>query len=311
VTPDPPVAAPTSGQLPFVGADRLRELVPPADAVDALEAALRDGTAPGTVPARSSLRVAGASGGGELLLMPAAGGRFAGVKLATVAPGNPARGLPRIQGVYVLFDAATLAPVALVDAVALTSLRTPAVSALALRHLAPPGPVRLVVFGRGPQGIGHVEAVAAVRPVSSTTVLGRDAGPAAVADAVRAADVVVCATTARHPLFDPALVRPGAVVIAVGSHEPTAREVGTALVRRAHVVVETRGSALAEAGDVLLAAGPGLPAAELVDADLAELVTGRPVFDPARPRLFKSVGEAWEDLVVASLAVTRLTQPGA
>jgi len=293
----------------LVGAQELRRRVPVAAAVDALEAALRDGAAPGTAPARSSLPVAG----GELLLMPAAGARFAGVKLATVAPGNAARGLPRIQGVYVLFDAVTLTPVALVDAVALTALRTSAVSALAVRHLAPPGsaPVRLVVFGRGPQGVAHVEAVAAVRAVGTTTVLGRDATPAQVAGAVAAAHVVVCATTARHPLFDAGSVLPGAVVVAVGSHEPDAREVPTGLVARAHVVVETRGSALREAGDVVLAAAElGVPAAELVAADLAELVAGRLTLDPERPRLFKSVGEAWEDLVVASAAYEAVIRNG-
>ena len=186
-------------------------------------------------------------------------------------------------------------------------------SALAVRHLAPPGsaPVRLVVFGRGPQGVAHVEAVAAVRAVGTTTVLGRDATPAQVAGAVAAAHVVVCATTARHPLFDAGSVLPGAVVVAVGSHEPDAREVPTGLVARAHVVVETRGSALREAGDVVLAAAElGVPAAELVAADLAELVAGRLTLDPERPRLFKSVGEAWEDLVVASAAYEAVIRNG-
>ena len=72
-------------------------------------------------------------------LMPSSWASAAGVKLATVAPANPERGLPRIQGVYVLFDGATLAPAALIDGIALTSLRTAAVSALAVRRLAPPG----------------------------------------------------------------------------------------------------------------------------------------------------------------------------
>ena len=116
----------------------------------------------------------------------------------------------------------------------------------------------------------------------------------------------MCATTARRPLFDGSLVRDGAVVIAVGSHEPEAREVDSALVARSVVVVESRASALREAGDVLGAIADGaVPADGGIAGDLADLVAGRVPLD-GRPRLFKSVGEAWEDLVVADLAVQRI-----
>ena len=107
--------------------------------------------------------------------MPASG-HAGGVKLASVAPGNPGRGLPRIQGIYVLFDPETLAPAALVDGSALTCLRTAAVSALAVRHLAPTDACRLLVFGSGPQAAGHVEALRAVRPLEWVEVVARDRG---------------------------------------------------------------------------------------------------------------------------------------
>jgi ornithine cyclodeaminase len=264
--------------------------------------------------------------------MPAEIGPGVGIKLATVAPRNPDRGLPRIQGVYVLFDGATLTPVALIDAVALTTLRTPAVSALALRHLAPSaGPtsdaVRLVVFGTGPQAVGHVEAVAAVRPLASVSLVGRDAdrtraavdaciaagfpaeGVRAGSDEVErrlaAADVVVCATTAREPLFDSRVLKAEAVVLAVGSHEPDAREVDSALVARATVVVESPDAAPREAGDLVIPRAEGLGAA-VPAGDLVALISGRVRVAPGVPRLFKSVGEAWEDLVVAGLAMQRV-----
>jgi ornithine cyclodeaminase/alanine dehydrogenase-like protein (mu-crystallin family) len=317
--------------LPFLDAAALRGAVPMADAIDALEAALRDGSAPGNTPPRSVVPISA----GQVLSMPAEMGPSVGVKLVTVAPRNAERGLPRIQGVYVLFDGATLTPVALIDAVALTSLRTPAVSALALRHLAPPrGPsdraVRLVVFGTGPQGVEHVEAVAAVRPLASVTMVGRDtgrtraaveacsaagfpaeavvAGSEAVGPRLATADVVVCATTAREPLFDSGLLAAEAVVIAVGSHEPDAREVDSALVGRATVVVESPDAAPREAGDLVIPRAEGLENA-LPAGDLAGLVSGRVRVAPGAPRLFKSVGEAWEDLVVAALAVQRIGAP--
>jgi ornithine cyclodeaminase/alanine dehydrogenase-like protein (mu-crystallin family) len=119
---------------------------------------------------------------------------------------------------------------------------------------------------------------------------------------VSAADIVCCATTAREPLFDGALVADHATVVAIGSHEPEARETDDTLVRRATVVVESRTSALREAGDVIGAIGAGvLREDELVT--LSDLVCGRAVVDRTRPRLFKSTGMAWEDAVVASALV--------
>jgi ornithine cyclodeaminase/alanine dehydrogenase-like protein (mu-crystallin family) len=111
------------------------------EAVDALEAALAGGLDPEAAPPRVSVPV----GDGELLVMPAAVGGHAAVKLVTVGPREP-----RVQGVCVVFDASTLAAVALVDGIALTNLRTAAVSALAVRRLAAPDARRLVVLGRGP-----------------------------------------------------------------------------------------------------------------------------------------------------------------
>ncbi|MFE4633220.1 ornithine cyclodeaminase family protein [Streptomyces sp. NPDC056773] len=295
-------------------------LLTPAAAADALAGALRGGLDPESCPPRSALPV---PGGGELLLMPAATGAYAGVKIAGVAPGNAALGLPRITGSYLLLDGPTLRPVALLDGAALTTLRTPAVSALALRHLAPAGrPLRLLLFGSGPQAYGHLEAVYAMRQLAEVVVVAR-AGSAAgaegaeklaaharglgvparpgAAEEVADADLVICCTTSREPLFDGRLIAPGATVVAVGSHEPDAREVDTALVRRAAVYVESRAAALREAGDLLVPEAEGAIGAGHISGTLADLVAGRmPGAGAAScPQLFKSVGMAWEDLAVA------------
>jgi ornithine cyclodeaminase len=277
--------------LPYLAAAEVAERLSPAAAIDALEDALLAGLDPEADPPRSALALAG----GELLVMPSAAGGHAVVKLVTVG------GEPRIQGVCVVFDATTLTPVALIDGIALTNVRTPAVSALAVRRLAAPEARRLLVFGRGPQAHAHVAAIRAVRPIEHVDMVGRDGG-AGVDALVAAADVICCATTAREPLFDGSLVADHATVVAIGSHEPDAREVDDALVGRATVVVESRVSALREAGDVIGAVAAGaVRSDELVC--LADVVCGRVVVDLDRPRLFKSTGMAWEDAVVASALV--------
>ena len=271
--------------LPFL------PLISVAEAADALEAALAGGLDPEAGPPRTALSV----GEGELLVMPAAAGGVAAVKLVSVGPSEP-----RVQGVCVLFDAATLAPVALLDGIALTNVRTPAVSVVAVRRLAIPDARRLVVFGRGPQAVAHAEAIRAERPIERVDLLGRDAADRE--ELVAAADIVCCCTTAREPLFHGSRVAEHACVIAIGSHEPAARETDDALARRATVVVESRGSALREAGDVIGAIEAGaLSAGELLT--LSDLVAGSAV--PEGPRLFKSTGMAWEDAVVAAAVYSR------
>jgi len=275
-------------------------------AVDALRAALRDGLDPEAGPPRSVVPVSH----GQLLLMPAEWGRYAGVKVAGVAPGNPALGRPRIQATYLLLDARTLTPLATLDGTALTLVRTAAVSALAVDVLASAAASRLVVFGSGPQARGHIAAIRAIRPVDDVVVIGRsadrtralasdvDGRMGSVAD-VGGADIVVCATTSRTPLFDGALLSAEATVVAVGSHEPDVREVDDVAVATSAVVVEARAAALREAGEVVAAVASGvLDPATLVG--LADVVRGTAAVEPGRPKLFKSVGMAWEDLVIAA-----------
>ncbi len=310
--------------LPWFGAADVARLLPMAAAIDALEGALLDGLDPSAGPPRSVIDTRS----GQLLLMPSEVAGAVGVKIVTSAPGNTDRGLLRIQGIYLLIDGDTLAPVALIDGIALTSLRTPAMSAVAVKHLAAPLASRLVVFGCGPQAAGHIEALRAVRPVTDVVVVGRDpertarfvadaaslsgAGVRVVAgppEAVADADVVVCATTAADSVLDGRLVRETACVVAVGSHEPHRRELPADLMGRATVVVEDVPTALREAGDVVQAVAEGaLDDSALVS--IADLVNGRAVVSEGAPTVFKSVGMAWQDLVTASIVRCRRDETG-
>ena len=296
--------------IPFLDAGTI------SDAIDGIEDSLRRGLDPEADPRRTIVDV----DAGQILFMPSTVPGYAGVKLVTIAPGNAERGLPRIHGVYLLLDSATLSPLALLDGGALTVTRTPAVSAVAVRHLAGARARRLVVFGTGPQAWGHVEAIRQVRPIEHVGVVGRrpnavsafvarchdvglGADPAAP-DAVASADVICCATTARQPLFDGALVPDHATVVAVGSHEADAREVDDVLVGRSTVVVDARSTALREAGDIIQAIRSGA-CTEAALNTLDELVRGEVTVVARRPRLFKSTGMAWQDLVVAAAAYRR------
>jgi ornithine cyclodeaminase len=280
--------------LPFISAEEVARRLTAAQAVDALEAALMAGLDPEADAPRGAIELER----GQLLVMPSVAAAQPVVKLVTVG------GEPRVQGVCVVFDGTMLAPVALVDGIALTNLRTAAVSALAVRHLAVPDARRMVVFGRGPQAQAHAAALRAVRPLEDVELVGRERGN--VDELLAAADIICCCTTAREPLFDGERVADHATVVAIGSHEPESRETDNALARRATIVVESRGSALREAGDVILAIEAGATTADQL-VTLSNLVRGQAKPDTSRPRLFKSTGMSWEDAVVASALVTGLS----
>lgn len=306
----------------------LSGLVGGDEAVDVLERALGPG---GVDPESDGPRLSVPVRDGELLVMPAGAPGYAGVKAVSVAPQNAAAGHPTVQGLYVLFGGERLAPLAVLDAAELTLIRTPATTALAVRHLLaarpggpqPGGPEqpdgtprvgRLLVLGTGPQAERHLRLLTAMLSPTEVVVVGRR--PAAVAELVRrcardqitvragspvdvgGADVVVCATSSRVPVLDDALVGPDAVVCAVGSHGADRWELPPALVRRADVVVEGRASALREGGN-LLAARTAQEWGTMELGNLADLVAGHVLRHPGRPAVYSGVGMAWEDLAVA------------
>ena len=299
--------------IPYFDAAYMRQAVDATAAVDALERTLRAGFDPATDPARSSVPITG----GEFLLMPTSSAQAAGVKVVSVAPATPGRTVPRIQGVYILFNE-DLTPVALMDGAALTTIRTPAVAVAAVRGRLERSsePLNVVVFGAGVQGIAHLEAFAHAlpRPIGEVTFIVRSNAPSlpeqfasasvvpngsAEANAALAhAGLVICATTAREPLFDSSLLRDDVVVIAMGSHEPDARELDSALIARSDVIVEDVATALREGGDVIMAIGEGqFDAGKLIT--LRQVATGEAQFGD-RPTVFKCVGMSWEDLAVAT-----------
>lgn len=269
-----------------------------------------------------------------LLLMPAwtaqgsggfAGG-FLGVKVVSVFPDNGARGLPSVLGTYLLMDGATGAPLAALDGTRLTAWRTAAASALAARALARPDASRMVMVGAGALAPFLIRAHASQRPLREVAVWNRHpdkaqavaealreefarlrprARIAAVADlegAVRAADIVSCATLSTAPLVRGAWLKPGAHLDLVGAFTLAMREADDEALRRASVYIDTQ-AARTEGGDVALALRSGAIPEEHVRGDLFALcrgeVQGR--VEPDEITVFKSVGTAIEDLAAAML----------
>lgn len=311
--------------LPFLDADAIRDAVPVAELLDAVEDAYRDVAARRD---RSPLRTHVALDAGDLLLMPGirSGGAGASVKLVTIVPGNAERGLPTLHAIVIWLDAATGQPLALMDGATITAMRTGAASGVATRLLARSDSSTLAVIGAGAQAEWQVRAVLAARPIRRVLVHARsaeararfaermtaavgvpvEAAPSAEA-AVRAADVVCCATTSIDPVFDASWLRPGAHVNGIGAFRLGMVELPPELFARASLVaVDSRAAAMAEAGDLVAAIEGGL----LTEAELVELgdvgrdwVRSR---DPDAVTAFKSVGLAIQDVAAAELVAGRL-----
>lgn len=312
--------------IPFISAATIdRALDYPA-----LVAALRKAFAGDwTVPVRHHHAIPMPNGEPEqtLLLMPAwDAGRSVGVKMVTITPGNGARGLPAVQGIYLLLDGLTGAPKALMEGKQLTVRRTAAASALAAKFCARKDAAIHLMVGTGALSQPLIEAHRAVHPITRSLIWGRDfakteiqAGKLsrlglkveAVRDleaAVRSADIVSCATLSTTPLVKGAWLKPGAHLDLVGAYLPEMRESDDEAVRRATIFVDTRGGALKEGGDIVQPLKSGVIKETDVAADLFDLCRGKHQGRRSAEEitLFKSVGTAIEDLAAAQLMLERM-----
>ncbi len=289
-------------------AEQTRAALPFSRLIEALRAAFAEGAA---APMRHHHEL---PHGAALLLMPAWQSDFLGVKLVTVHPANAGRDLPAVHATYLLSDAATGAPLALLDGDVLTARRTAAASALAASFLARGDSSRLLVVGAGRVASLMPEAHASVRPIRVVEVWNPTAGRGdkLVADlrglgfearrvddlaaAVGRADIVSCATLARAPLIEGPWLRPGVHLDLAGAYTPEMREADAASLARATVFADTE-AALYESGELA-----GLAPQDLRGtlATLCRGEKGRRTADEIT--LFKSVGTALEDLAAARLA---------
>ena len=257
-----------------------------------------------------------------------------GLKAICITPGNPAAGLDTHQGIVLLSSSETGEPLAVLNASAVTEIRTAAVSAVATCLLANSDADVLAIIGTGVQARAHLHAIGAVRSFAEVRVAGsthdkaakfaaelagsagegaRLIAAASVREAVEGAGVVVTATNSAEPVIRREWLSPGVHINAVGACLPHMRELDTATVASAALFADSRESVIAEAGDYVLAAADGAVGPDHIQAEIGDLLaSGQPGRTGEREiTVFESLGLAIEDLAAADVAYQAATERGA
>lgn len=304
--------------------EQVRERLSVDEVVSSLEKMFRrDYRKTANIPLRTTMQ---AFGGSTCLFMPCSDSALpaVGLKVVTVRNGGSLNG-DRVQADCFLLEPESLKVCAMLSANYLTGVRTAAVSAIATRALARTDSRTLGVFGTGRQALAHLLLFSRDKQFQRLLVCGSQRSRSerfaeSLAEhhglQVEAVDAAVCAqesdvictcTTSGVPLFDGELVREGAHLNLVGAFQPENREVDDALVVRSRIVVDSYEGALSEAGDLIMPLSRGIITNDHIIADLHEIVSRKVVGrkDPCDITLFKSVGFALEDLVVATLLYER------
>jgi ornithine cyclodeaminase/alanine dehydrogenase len=317
-----------------ISRDDLESILTMEEVIEAVEGAFADyARGKWAVPPRTHFTLPE----GVLLYMPSSlisgegAGEILGAKLVSVFPRNPERGLPLIYGLYLLYDPTTGSPLALIDGIYLTAVRTGAASAVATKYLSREGSKALGIIGTGVQAGFQLMAILTVRAIEVCylfdTVEGRARRFAedysnklrmnlevlsSADEVVGKSDVVVTATTSPIPIFSGSSLREGTHLNAIGAFTPETREVDSETVKKACIFVDSYEGALKEAGDLLIPMGEGVISRNDIRAELSEVVTGT---KPGRTMeeeitLFESVGFAIEDAAAARLAYNRALERG-
>jgi len=308
------------------------DLLPPAEAIAAMDAVMQRVSAGGTeLPLRSVVPL----GGGNLMgVMPGAldAPAFYGVKIVSLFAANPARGLSSHRGAVVLFESETGGAVAMMDADLLTARRTAAASAVATRALARTDAAVMTLVGHGEQAEHHLDAIACVRALREVRVAGRDARRARafaermagrhpglsilsgddVRAAVAGADIVCTVTSSVTPVLEGAWLEPGQHLNVVGASIPSRREIDDAAVLRGRLFVDYRPSTFAQAGEIVDMIAAGRIGQDHVLAEIGAVLAG---VAPGRQgdediTIYRSLGIAAQDIAAAAHVLARAQAEG-
>jgi len=327
----------------ILNANEVRQALPMKEAIAAMKdayASLSDGTA--VAPLRTRLPIP--SRDAISLFMPAYmksnSGEALAVKVVSLYPSNPARGLATIQAAVLVFDVETGRAIALLEGSTLTAIRTGAGSGAAIDLLARKDSKVVAIFGAGPQGKTQLSAACSARnietayiynPAHITPPLGSErdnqtmekaegfvkamAGKGNIPkdirvaktpkEAIEHADIICTATGSINPVFDDKDVKSGTHISAIGAYTPEMQELPIETVARSRIVVDSRATVTEEAGDIVKAMKAGLITEANIHAELGEIILGRKTGRGSDDEItfFKSVGNAVQDAVAAQLAL--------
>jgi ornithine cyclodeaminase/alanine dehydrogenase-like protein (mu-crystallin family) len=300
--------------------------------VDAIAETLRaHETGKSRGPVSSGFTLPGGSFHAKLAAIEDDGRIFVAVKANVNLPGNPIRhGRPTIQGALILLDGSDGRPLVIMDSIALTSLRTAAVAALAAKHLALPDSRTITIVGCGEQGEAQLCAMAAVRPLRAGFAVDVDSARARsfaarlslqlewgeastnLAAAVAASDICVTCTTAESPLLFAEHLHPGLFVAAIGADNPAKQEIDATALSRSTVVVDSL-AACAAGGDLHHAIKANAMTEQDVHGELSAIVIGRVSARSSADQVFVfgSTGTALQDVAAAVLVYRRAVADGA
>ena len=316
-------------------ADEVRRALPMQEAIEAMKkayASLSAGTA--EVPLRTRLPIPGSEA--LSLFMPAfvnaPDGNALAVKIVSLFPTNPARGLAYIQAAVLAFDPETGQAIALLEGSSLTAIRTGAAGGAAIDLLARPESKVVAVFGAGAQGRTQLEAACAARSIEAAFIYDADPARADLfaedmnkkgflehirvaanaQEAVQNADIICTATTSTQPVFEDAYIKPGTHISAVGSYTPEMQEVPAETLQRAKIFVDSRSASLAEAGDLIQPMQAGLFDESHIYGELGEVILGKITGRQSSEEItyFKSVGVAVQDAMAAHVALVNARKMG-
>jgi ornithine cyclodeaminase/alanine dehydrogenase-like protein (mu-crystallin family) len=316
-------------------ADEVRKALPMNEAIEAMKqayASLSGGTA--QVPLRTRLPIPG--GEALSLFMPAyvssPDGNALAVKVVSLFPTNPARGLAYIQAAVLAFDPETGRAVALLEGSSLTAIRTGAASGAAIELLARPESKVAAVFGAGAQGRTQLEAACTARRIEAAFIYDADHNKAHLfaeemkgkdfikdirvaltsREAVQSSDIICTATTSNQPVFEDQYVKPGTHISAMGSYTPEMQEGPAETLQRARVFVDSRSASLEESGDLIQPLRAGLFDESHICGELGEVILGKVPGRQSTEEItyFKSVGVAVQDAMAAQVALNNAHKMG-
>lgn len=312
-----------SDMVLFLSRKDVESVLTMEDAIEAVERAFKEhGSGTVNMPLRTVIRIE--KNKGAVNFMPAYIETMGavGIKVVSGYIDNPAKyNLPTILGVVLLNDPKNGNLLAIMDGAFLTAMRTGAGSGVATKYSARKDANEAGIIGTGVQGKTQIMAVSKVRKIDKVKAydvaadrcksfckeiskeLGIDATPVASAEeAVRGSDIVATSSTSKTPILMGDWLEEGTHVNAIGSHTPDARELDATAIKRAKVIVDSRESALKEAGDLMIPISQGLIKPDHIYAELGEIVTGKKAGRQSEKdiTIFKSQGLAIQDVATAS-----------